>query len=447
MTRVQSGALAGFYALLGAFPAYSESHYYYSQPLRSVDSRPVATSKSGPVGVDLNIAELISGITTVGACQGTPIAKNEIEGHPGKCRVALLSAAHCFGENPKGIGFDGGAIELTEACGPMIQIHQEYFNLRRGNEGTPGDSATVVFDTDCKKVSHLQIVPLAPTEKDGTTRLDSKKVSIQKRKSKVRGNIGGGKQIVADVLRTEEKMFEFYVPSPQGYAVVGGDSGGAILNEKGQLICPISASGYELKRINGKLRRPEEDGRSLLDPFFVTCDKRAIGRARQSLEKVGLSTDPNYKVDSEPCKLPKGSSDDPQFVNSGRDFLDGTRHITEAIEMSDPFLTTGVDRRLFRPELGTRYSEAHKDDEGRINLRSIEYAPLYEVVANDVGSIAGANGRAFPGHEAGTIFRNIRTQQYFYINGRIGSEPIWVPVRKDGSQWTTDGAGPIKPEN
>jgi len=239
--------------------------------------RPTEKAESKSVGADLIIHFSNGGS---GACQSTPIAKNEIEGQMGKCRVALLTASHCIDQPFDSIEIDN-QITIPRHC-TATRMPSEYFNnYDPTNPHIPvsGDSSTLVFDTDCDKVSHLNPVPLAPIEKDGTTRIDSAKVFLQKRKAETTGNIGGGVQISAELSGSDQGMFRFYAPTPQGFAIVGGDSGGAVLNDRGQLICPIAGSSYEAMRANNQLTRVRTDDKTPLDPFSIICDKRAIAKA------------------------------------------------------------------------------------------------------------------------------------------------------------------------
>lgn len=264
-------------------------------PAPSTESDAAAAESIDPkaVGIDLTIQ---FGPNSKASCQSTPIAKNQIQDSVGRCRIALMTAAHCVDEPFQSIEFEG-ITKLRTQCTASV-ISKEYFRNggSRSREAVPGDSAVLVFDTDCDKLAHVQPVPLAAINKDGETQLDGNKVVFQKRKGPTDGNRGGGRKISADVTDQKGTMFEFFAPTPQGYAIVGGDSGGAVLNEKGQLICPISGSSYEYKRENGQLTKPRAGDNSILDPFTVVCDKRAISEARNQLKRYGMSEDPSQKI-------------------------------------------------------------------------------------------------------------------------------------------------------
>lgn len=226
-----------------------------------------------------------------GACQSTIVAKKQMES--GLCRVGMVTATHCLQRGVRSIVIAGiGEIQRKSL---QIDIPKEF---NAASESASGDTSTFVFDTDCEKVADVEPVPLAPVNPDGTTVIDTKKVYLQKRQGSVGGNIGEGAQIAADVKSTNGSQFEFYVPTPQGYAIVGGDSGGPIFNEKGQLICAISGSSYEYDRRVGRLTRDRENEDSILDPFDVICDSRAISRVKKYLAKFGL--EPTSEVATAP---------------------------------------------------------------------------------------------------------------------------------------------------
>ena len=173
-----------------------------------------------------------------------------------------------------------------------ISIPKEYSLSRaaQSREAQPGDSATLVFDIACEKAESVIPVPLAPIDAQGNTLINSNHVYLQKRQEQTVDNRGEGAQILADVRGADKAMLRFHAPSPQGYTIVGGDSGGPIFNEKGQLVCPISGSEYQAMRENGTLtKRPDGNIDTPLDPFTVVCDKKAIARVRTDLEKFGLS--------------------------------------------------------------------------------------------------------------------------------------------------------------
>lgn len=242
-------------------------------------------------GTDLTIRGIQeNGRTMAASCQSTPVAKRELDSPQGMCRLAYLTAAHCVDSRFSSISFLGiGDIQKTDI---KMSIPNEYFERGGQNSRQPkgGDSATLVFDISCDKAESVVPVPLAPVDSQGTTVINSKHVYLQKRQEETTGNRGQGAQILADVNGTDGAMFRFFAPSPQGYAIVGGDSGGPIFNERGQLVCPISGSEYEFKREQNLLTRlPDGTPDKLLDPFTVVCDKRAIGRLRADLAKFGLS--------------------------------------------------------------------------------------------------------------------------------------------------------------
>lgn len=247
--------------------------------------RPLARIRTWLKGTDLTIN--MNG--SKASCQSTPVAKKELDAPAGMCRVAFLTAAHCVDSKMKSIDIAGlGEVPISSM---KISIPDEYFRTGGGQsrESHPGDSATLIFDVSCDRAENVIPVPLAPTLRDGTTAITTNHVYLQKRQEGTVGNRGEGAQIKADVTNQGGNMFEFFAPSPQGYAIVGGDSGGPIFNEKGQLVCPISGSSYEFKRENGQLTRPRNSEDSILDPFTVICDKRAIARLKEDLKRFGLT--------------------------------------------------------------------------------------------------------------------------------------------------------------
>jgi hypothetical protein len=206
------------------------------------------------------------------------------------CRLAYLTAAHCMYSDFKAIDFLG--IGEVKKSSMQISIPKEYDfeKAARSREPQSGDSATLVFDIACGKAESVIPVPLAPVDSKGNTLVNSNHVYLQKRQEQTVGNRGEGAQILADFIGSDQAMYRFKAPSPQGYTIVGGDSGGPIFNEKGQLVCPISGSEYEAMRAQGTLtKRPDGNIDTLLDPFTVVCDKKAIARVRTDLEKFGLS--------------------------------------------------------------------------------------------------------------------------------------------------------------
>ncbi|NDG26910.1 MAG: hypothetical protein EB120_07030, partial [Proteobacteria bacterium] len=252
--------------------------------------RPFARIRAWARGMDL---EVRTG-NMVGACQTTPVAKQELQNQEGMCRIAFFTAAHCVvGDNNQlfsAIRIPG--IGEIPSQSIKTEIPREYFNTAQSDPRAPrqGDTATLVFDIPCEKVTDITPVPLAAINNDGTTRIDTAQVYLQKRDSSAPGNRGGGSQIVANHAKSDDpNKFRFDVPSPQGFAIVGGDSGGPIFNAKGELVCPISASSYEYKRSTGQVSRPRLDDNSVLDPFTVVCDNRAIGRLKNQLANYGLA--------------------------------------------------------------------------------------------------------------------------------------------------------------
>ena len=406
---VWAGVLGIFWGRLSFSEPIHSSASPSASPSASQINRPFAKPQSEHAGVDLKI-KFQDGWA---ACQSSPIAKNEIEGQPGKCRTGLLTAAHCLDAEAESIQV-GEGLEISSQCA-STRIPAQYFKSGvnfQFREPQKSDSAILVFDTDCEKVKELKPIPLAPVEKNGDTVLETKKVFIEKRQGAVPPfNAGSGKRIEAEVTTNDRAdQFRFHVPTPRGYSTVGGDSGGAILNEKGQLICPISASSYEWMRENGRLTRIKTNEDSLLDPFNVVCDKRAISTARLLLEKFGLSTDPNKKVSagspSSPADLCEDVKDksDPNFARNEEDYVASTEPIKE---MSKRHF-------LFRPKLGSRFSQLSEIPTG-MTANSLHRDPVYEVVANDVGSISGSQGKVFQGHEAGVILQDTQTRKTFYI--------------------------------
>lgn len=228
----------------------------------------------------------------VGACQSTPVAKKTLS-ETGLCRLAYVTAAHCVLDDSNRFFNSIEIAGVGEIPSTKIQkeVPREYFKKTSGDPRAPrrGDTATLIFDISCEKAKNVIPVELAPVQRDGTTRIDSAHVYLQKRESAAPGNRGGGVQIVADVAEPENSaQFRFVVPSPQGYAIVGGDSGGPVFNENGQLVCPISGSSFEYLRSTGGLTRPRTGDNTRLDPFTVVCDNRAVARLKDQLERFGL---------------------------------------------------------------------------------------------------------------------------------------------------------------
>lgn len=248
--------------------------------------RPLSSTKSYLKGTDITV----QGVSGKWACQSAPVAKKKLESPEGQCRLAYLTAAHCVEDPFQSIDFSGiGEIKKSSM---YVSIPREYFQNSNKNSREPssGDSATIIFDFPCDKVESVIPVPLAPVDSEGKTDIGSTKVYLQKRQGSVGWNRGESAQIEADVTGADGSMFEFYSPSPQGYTTVGGDSGGPVFNEKGQLVAPISGSSYEYLRATGRLKRiPDGSLDKVLDPFTVVCDSRAVSRLRSDLEKFGLS--------------------------------------------------------------------------------------------------------------------------------------------------------------
>lgn len=227
-------------------------------------------------------------------CQSTLVDKLRLKENSSKCRVAFVTAAHCVDDPFDAIEFVGvGAIskgELT-VCIPREYRARRAMFWKHRRDGIPRDSSTLIFETACSAVEHLTPAPLAPVLPDGTTQVDSKRFFLQKRTGAAPGNPGGARRIQADLEGAEPPLFHFFAPSPQGAAIVGGDSGGPIYNEKGQLICPMATSSYEYLRRSEQLKEKEPDGKSDLpvDSFKVSCDARALQRIREHL--AGSSPD------------------------------------------------------------------------------------------------------------------------------------------------------------
>lgn len=227
-------------------------------------------------------------------CQSTLVAKNRLEAHSSLCRVAFLTAAHCVDTPFPSIEFSGlGEIKANELylCVPPIYKRKRAL-FWKPHSSTPGDLATLVFEIPCDKIESKEPSLLAPVDKDGITEIQTNHVHLQKRESSVPGNPGGGIRVQADVKESSGPLFNFHVPSPQGVSVVAGDSGGPVYDDKGRLICPIVSSTYEYLRQAEKLKFPEPDGKSqeAVDPFEVSCDKKAIGKLKTYLALFGLSS-------------------------------------------------------------------------------------------------------------------------------------------------------------
>ncbi|NBX92608.1 MAG: hypothetical protein EB078_05885 [Proteobacteria bacterium] len=262
----------------------------HEENLAPARRRPLAQVRSWIKGTDL----AVSFSQGTGACQTTSVAKNELNEPEGMCRLAYLTAAHCLVDEKnnffKSIKLKGlGDIPANQI---KTEIPQEYFQSAAEDPRAPRrrDMATLIFDVPCEQASHIKPVPLANVDKDGSTLVETSHVFLQKRESEAPGNLGKGVQITADVRPSEETdKFRFDVPSPQGYTIVGGDSGGPVFDQRGQLICPISASSYEYKKATKQLTKQRTSDDSILDPFTVVCDKRAISTLKLQLQKYGLS--------------------------------------------------------------------------------------------------------------------------------------------------------------
>lgn len=253
--------------------------------------RPLSKERHWIRGTDLTIKGIPTSKGTGSAsCQSTLVAKKELDSPKGMCRLGYLTAAHCVDSSFESINFLGVGDIQKDAM--TVSIPREYFRDGGASSREPrgGDSATIAFDIACDKVESLIPVPLAPVTSSGLTVINSNHVFLQKREEETTGNRGEGAQILADVKGTQGSLFRFHAPSPQGYTIVGGDSGGPIFNEKGELICPISGSSYEFMKENNLLTQiPNGDLDKVLDPFEVVCDKHAIARLRDDLAKLGLS--------------------------------------------------------------------------------------------------------------------------------------------------------------
>lgn len=236
-------------------------------------------------------------------CQSTFVARNPLKSDPKKCRLAFLTAAHCVDSPFDSIDFSGfGEVKASEIklCRPRAYARNKA-RFWRSNHSVSGDLATLVFDTQCEKSQEMKPAPLAPVESDGTTALETPHVFLQKRQGAAPGNPGGGKRIQAELQGHEKKLFTFHSPSPQGAAIVGGDSGGPVFDEKGRLVCPMISSSYEYLRLAEKLQEKEPDGKTenKVDPFQVSCDSRAIGKLKEYLSYFGLSSDSTQAVSQE----------------------------------------------------------------------------------------------------------------------------------------------------
>lgn len=256
--------------------------------------RPLARIREWIRGTDIKIFERNS--NAVGYCQATPVAKNESKDNPGTCLVAYLSAAHCFRDPAKSISFEN----LGNVSKEQIRILTPQSFGHAGNFSKPGDTATLIVSVPCEQAENVKPVPLAPVNRDGTTAVsEGDTVYLQKRNEAVGGNRGEGAQIQAQMIAPDSNMFVFHAPSPQGYSIRKGDSGGPVFDSKGRLICPISGSSYENLVSEGRRLRPRVSENSILDPFEVLCDKYAIARVKQDLARFGLVPETDLSFDGE----------------------------------------------------------------------------------------------------------------------------------------------------
>lgn len=305
--------LQGFITFIICFVATADGHK--PQTLAPLNRRPLQEKNPSLKGIDI----FLNKESYTSTCQSTPVAKKSIGEN--LCRLALSTGAHCVDDDDlKSISFDGIGTIAKEQL--KILIPSEYLEAKKKQDEckrkTPtqptkkkeeprvavaspelshtgmdvplvADSALIVFDIDCDKIKDITPVELAPVEPDGTTRCDID-VYLQKRVGKSAGNRGESAQISAQLSGIIGSKFIFYVPSPQGYAIVGGDSGGPIFNKSGQLICPISGSQYELLRMTGQLKcKPDGTREARLDAFTVECDKKAISRMQKHLKELKLN--------------------------------------------------------------------------------------------------------------------------------------------------------------
>jgi len=247
-------------------------------------------------------------------CQSTLVARNPLKEHKSICRVAFLTAAHCVDSSFDAIEFSGfGEIKKSQLklCRPR-EYARNKARFWKDNPSVPGDSATLIFEIPCDNNSVLRPARLAPLNEERKAALDHPPFFLQKRSSPAPENPGGGKRIQADIQESSGKIYHFHAPTPQGSAIVGGDSGGPIFDAKGRLLCPMMGSSYEYLRIEQKLKHPEPDGKSNrpVDPFDVSCDSRAIARLSIHLELFGMSNDPTQEVpSSQPLNSDKTCND------------------------------------------------------------------------------------------------------------------------------------------
>ena len=284
------------FALVIIFSIFSLAHGEHDD--KKVQSRPLAAEQKELFrgATDINVKES-DGPGSL--CQSTFVSRNQLASDPQKCRVAFLTAAHCVDSSFEAIEFSGfGEVKRNELvlCRPREYLRNKA-RIWRDNSSVAGDLATLVFDIPCDKTKNEPAL-LAPIAPDGITLLETPHLFLQKRTSAAPGNPGGAKRIQADFKRLEKKLYTFHAPSPQGAAIVGGDSGGPVFDEKGRLVCPMIASSYEYLRMTEKLKEKEPDGKSetKADPFEVTCDSRAIGKLKEYFSSLGLSPDSSVPV-------------------------------------------------------------------------------------------------------------------------------------------------------
>lgn len=238
-------------------------------------------------------------------CQSTLIAKNQIENSfSNLCRFGVSTAAHCVYGPFFDLHFGNDLIipkDKLITCIPMRYRRKKLFKGKRSTN-TPSDIATLIFEAPCEKISQKP-AELAPVSPDGTTQVDRvDSFYVKKRKERAPDNAGGGKILKAELIKEEGYFYSFLVPSPQGSAMVGGDSGGPLYNSKGQLVCPIAHSTYEYLRADDKLKFPEaeKEYQGPVDPFEVSCDKIAIRKLKEHLNHFKLSQDSTFLT---PAKL------------------------------------------------------------------------------------------------------------------------------------------------
>jgi len=238
-------------------------------------------------------------------CQSTLVAKNQIKDpYSSLCRFGIATSAHCV-DDPFVALQIGTDLKIPKTqlitCIPMKYKRNKLLK-GKSHQNTPSDVATLIFDLPCEKIPQKPVV-FAPISPEGTTVIDKTgSFFLQKRKTPAPGNSGGGKVIQAELTEDEGASFSFFAPSPQGVAIVGGDSGGPIFNSKGQYVCPMARSTYEYLRRDNKLSLPEAEkgDNNPVDPFQVSCDKLALRKIKEHLNHFQISLDP---ADLAPEKL------------------------------------------------------------------------------------------------------------------------------------------------